>query len=160
RPSACASSDGRRAQSSHAPGRRARGRRRSTQATTQRPDGGTSASTFPARAGRAFTSNRKAERMTDFDVVIRDSATDAEVAELRDAIHEFNYAATGYRDGLSLSCFLRADDGALVAGIDGFTWGGYARVDYLWVAESLRGRGLGSRLLAAAEGDALRRGCV
>jgi GNAT superfamily N-acetyltransferase len=97
--------------------------------------------------------------MPDFDVVIRDSATDAEVAELRDLIHEFNYAATGYRDGRSLSCFLRDDDGALVAGIDGFTWGGYANVEYLWVTESLRGHGLGSRLLAAAEEEARRRGC-
>jgi GNAT superfamily N-acetyltransferase len=114
---------------------------------------------FPVGVGRGFTSNRKGELMPHFDVVIRDSATDAEVAELRDAIHEFNYDATGYRDGLSLSCFLRDDDRALVAGIDGFTWGGYARVEYLWVTEALRGQGLGSRLLAAAEEEARRRGC-
>jgi GNAT superfamily N-acetyltransferase len=94
----------------------------------------------------------------DFDVVISDTASDADSAELRDALHEFNFAATGYRDGGSLSCFLR-DDGELVAGIDGFTWGGYARVDYLWVTEALRGQGLGSRLLAAAEEEARRRGC-
>lgn len=97
--------------------------------------------------------------MSDWPIVIRDTATDAESAELRDAVHEFNFAATGYRDGRSLSCFLRDDDGALVAGIDGFTWGGYARIDYLWVAEPLRGAGLGSRLLAAAEDEARRRGC-
>jgi GNAT superfamily N-acetyltransferase len=97
--------------------------------------------------------------VTDRDVVIGDTATDAEVAELRDAIHEFNFATTGYRDGRSLSCFLRDDDDALVAGIDGFTWGGYARVDYLWVTESLRGQGLGTRLLDAAEEEARRRGC-
>ena len=97
--------------------------------------------------------------MNDWDLVIRDTASDADSAELRDAIHEFNFATTGYRDGRSLSCFLRDDDGALVAGIDGFTWGGYARVDYLWVTEQLRGQGLGSRLLDAAEEEARRRGC-
>ena len=97
--------------------------------------------------------------MSDWSIVIGDAATDAESAELRDAIHEFNFAATGFRDGRSLSCFLRDASGALVAGIDGFTWGGYARVDYLWVTESLRGRGLGSRLLDAAEREAQRRGC-
>ena len=37
--------------------------------------------------------------MSDWDVVIRDTASDADVAALRDAIHEFNFAATGYRDG-------------------------------------------------------------
>jgi GNAT superfamily N-acetyltransferase len=93
-------------------------------------------------------------------IVIRDTASDADVAELRDALHEFNFAATGYRDGRSLSCFLRDADGVLVAGIDGFTWGGYARVDYLWVAAALRGNGLGTRLLDAAEDEARRRGCA
>jgi GNAT superfamily N-acetyltransferase len=97
--------------------------------------------------------------VTEWPIVIRDTATDAETAELRDAIHDFNYSATGYRDGRSLSCFLRDDAGALIAGIDGFTWGGYARVDYLWVHERLRGQGLGSRLLDAAEDEARRRGC-
>ena len=97
--------------------------------------------------------------MSDWDVVIRDTASNADCAELRDAINEFNFETTGYRDGRSLSCFLRADDGELVAGIDGFTWGGYARVEYLWVAESLRGQGLGTRLLDAAEEEARRRGC-
>jgi len=96
----------------------------------------------------------------DGPIVIHDTATDADSAALRHAVHEFNFAATGYRDGRSLSCFLRDDDGGLVAGIDGFTWGGYARVDYLWVAEALRGEGLGSRLLAAAEREARRRGCT
>jgi GNAT superfamily N-acetyltransferase len=97
--------------------------------------------------------------VSDWPIVIRDPATEAEIAELRDAVDQFKFAATGYRDRRSLSCFLRDDDGALVAGIDGSTWGGDARVDYLWVAEPLRGRGVGSRLLDAAEAEARRRGC-
>jgi len=97
--------------------------------------------------------------VSDWDIVIRDTASDADVAALRDALLEYNFEVTGYRDGRSLSCFLH-DRGNLVGGIDGFTWGGYARVDYLWVAEQLRGLGLGSRLLSAAEAEARRRGCV
>jgi GNAT superfamily N-acetyltransferase len=96
--------------------------------------------------------------VSELRVVICDTSSEADSAVLRDAIHEFNVAATGYRDGRALSCFLY-DAGALVAGIDGFSWGGYARVEYLWVAEAHRGRGLGSRLLAAAEDEARRRGC-
>jgi GNAT superfamily N-acetyltransferase len=95
----------------------------------------------------------------DFEIVISPDANDADVAELRDAVHLYNYETTGFYDGASLSCFLRDRDGRLVAGIDGFTWGGYARVDYLWVEESYRNHGLGQRLLHAAEEEARVRGC-
>jgi GNAT superfamily N-acetyltransferase len=95
----------------------------------------------------------------EWDIEIRDTAAPADELALRNALIEFNLAATGYRDGRSLSCFLRDDANALVAGIDGFTWGGYAWVEYLWVSESLRGNGIGSRLLRAAEDEARRRGC-
>ena len=97
--------------------------------------------------------------MSELDVVIRDTASDADIGALRNAILEFNFESTGYRDGRALSCFLY-DDGELIAGIDGFTWGGYARIEYLWVAEPRRKQGLGSRLLAAAEEEARRRGCT
>jgi GNAT superfamily N-acetyltransferase len=93
-------------------------------------------------------------------IEISDTAADADSAELRDKIHEFNFEQTGYRDGKALSCFLRDGSGTLYAGIDGFTWGGYARVDYLWVDPSRRGQGLGRSLLMAAEGEAARRGCA
>jgi len=96
----------------------------------------------------------------DPEIVISDSAADEDCIELRIALHEFNFESTGYRDGRSLSCFLRNADGVLVAGIDGFTWGGYGRIEYLWVDASLRGQGIGTRLLSAAENEARRRGCL
>jgi GNAT superfamily N-acetyltransferase len=95
----------------------------------------------------------------DWDIEIQDTAAPADELALRNAIHEYNFATTGYRDGRSLSCFLRDDTNALVAGIDGFTWGGYAWIDYLWVEESRRGTGIGARLLRAAEDEARHRGC-
>jgi ribosomal protein S18 acetylase RimI-like enzyme len=91
-------------------------------------------------------------RMTD----VHDEAA---VAELRERVIAFNIAVTGYDDARSLSCFIRDDDG-LVAGLDGFTWGGYAMIEWLWVAEPERRHGLGRRLMAAAEGEAGARGCA
>ena len=98
----------------------------------------------------------------DADLVIEITDTPAETdrSELRERLYEYNAERTGYRDGRSLSCFLRDEDGRLVAGLDGFTWGGYARIESLWVDEALRGRGLGRRLLAEAEREAVARGCV
>jgi GNAT superfamily N-acetyltransferase len=96
----------------------------------------------------------------DFEIAITRDVSDKDAAELRDAIHSYNEEVTGFRDGESLSCFLRGDDGRLVAGIDGFTWGGYARIEYLWVEEERRNHGLGRQLLAAAEDEARRRGCT
>jgi GNAT superfamily N-acetyltransferase len=93
-------------------------------------------------------------------IEIADTASDGDIAELRNKILEFNFATTGLHDGRSLSCFLRDGSGNLYAGIDGFTWGGYARIDYLWVDESRRRHGLGRALLMAAEAEAARRGCA
>jgi GNAT superfamily N-acetyltransferase len=89
------------------------------------------------------------------DVVAADDRT-----ELEGRLYAFNVESTGFRDARDLSCLLRDPDGTLVAGIDGFTWGGYAHVEVLWVSEPLRGKGIGRRLLEAAEAEARSRGCT
>ncbi len=96
----------------------------------------------------------------DFDIAIVDTASPSDRDELAEVLNEFNMERTGYRDYRDLCCFLRDEDGRLVAGIDGFTWGGYAHVETVWVAEAIRSRGLGRKLLEAAEAEAEARGCV
>jgi GNAT superfamily N-acetyltransferase len=90
-------------------------------------------------------------------------AVDAPAVEdaiaLEDRIYEFNVAATGVDDGRYLSVLLKRDDGTIYAGLHGHTWAGICEIKTLWIAESERGKGLGSRLLAAAEEEARRRGC-
>ena len=97
--------------------------------------------------------------MHDWDIEIGDLSAESDIAELRAALHEYNFETTGYRDGRELSCFLRDDDGRLIAGIVGFTWGGYARISLLWVDEPMRRHGVGRTLVAAAESEARRRDC-
>jgi GNAT superfamily N-acetyltransferase len=74
-------------------------------------------------------------------------------------ISAFNAAVTGLTDGRLLCVSVRGDDGDLCAGLSGWTWGGCGYVEFLWVRDDHRGRGLGARLLAAAEQEMRRRGC-
>ena len=74
-------------------------------------------------------------------------------------IYEFNSKATGYFDGRLLGGSLRDDAGEVLAGFNGYTWGGSCEISNIWVHERHRGRGLGKRLLQVAEAEALRRGC-
>jgi ribosomal protein S18 acetylase RimI-like enzyme len=97
--------------------------------------------------------------MEDLVIEITDTVADSERAELRARLYEFNAERTGFRDGRALACFLREAGGRLVAGIDGFTWGGYARIENVWVDETLRGQGVGLGLIQAAEREAIARGC-
>ncbi len=68
-------------------------------------------------------------------------------------------AAMGLGDEVELAIFVR-DEGTVVAGITGWTWGDCCELQSLWVEPSLRGRGLATRLIAAAEAEAAARGCT
>jgi GNAT superfamily N-acetyltransferase len=84
---------------------------------------------------------------------------DRDLAERLDTeIYAFNADATGLRDGRLLT--LKAtDDGVLVAGLSGWTWGACGFVDALWVEAAFRGRGLGTSLMDTAEQQMVLRGC-
>ncbi len=79
---------------------------------------------------------------------------------LEQRIIEFNYARADAADGRGLAAFVRDEQGQIIAGISGYTWAGMAEIEFLWVDESLRGQGIGARLLAAVEEEARRRGCA
>lgn len=78
---------------------------------------------------------------------------------LEDRLYEFNSSVTGIADGEGLAILVRDDGERIVAGIAGHTWGDYCEIRQFWVEESQRERGLGTKLLAAAEHEARRRGC-
>jgi GNAT superfamily N-acetyltransferase len=91
-------------------------------------------------------------------VVVSSDPTPADVQFLEDRLYDFNSAATGIEGGAWLAIFIREGD-AVVGGLCGSTWGGWAEIRQFWVDEKRRGKGLGTRLLVAAEQEAWRRGC-
>ena len=93
----------------------------------------------------------------EFQAVEGDAADDLR-RFLEERISEHNVAATGMTDGRAVAFAIRHEDGAIVAGLFGWTWGGCLYVEHLWVRDGVRGRGYGSRLLAAAERVGRERG--
>ncbi|MGI8855060.1 MAG: GNAT family N-acetyltransferase [Thermomicrobiales bacterium] len=79
---------------------------------------------------------------------------------LDERINEYNFAATNIHDGRMMYFAVRDEQDEMVAGLSGWTWGGCAEVELLWVREDRRGTGLGTQLLASAEGEARARGCT
>jgi GNAT superfamily N-acetyltransferase len=82
-----------------------------------------------------------------------------DVAALEDGLYEYNRDRTGLTDGRAVAAFLRDEDGGLLGGAFGYTWGGCLEVKYLWVSAALRQGGHGSRLMRSLEQDAIRQGC-
>jgi GNAT superfamily N-acetyltransferase len=79
---------------------------------------------------------------------------------LTDEINEYNLKASGITEVHELLTVETDGDGALLGGVYGWIWGGTCWIEALWVHEDMRHRGLGSRLLAAAETEARRHGCT
>jgi SAM-dependent methyltransferase len=113
---------------------------------------------------RRFTANfRKRARVragsgADPALRVEDRPDPRDIVRLEDRINEFNFARTGFHDGRELAILERDAGGDLVAGLYGWTWGASCEVRFLWVRQDHRKRGLGTRLLQAAEAEAARRG--
>ena len=95
------------------------------------------------------------------DLVPTDEPTDAEVAVVADSLDESNLGVTGIQDRQPLAVLVKDQStGQTVGGLTGRTSLGLWFVDLLYPPDSLRGSGLGSRILQQAEAEARRRACV
>jgi GNAT superfamily N-acetyltransferase len=93
-------------------------------------------------------------------VVVVSDVDDELAADLDARIYQFNAEATGMADGRFLRIALRGGDGVLIAGLSGWTWGACGYIAVLWVRDDKRRRGLGTRLLDAAEEEMRVRRCT
>lgn len=93
-------------------------------------------------------------------LVIDSAATPADVAAIARGLLLFNEARIGPAHEQPVTLVVRDPEGEVVAGLLGVTRWTWLYVAKLWVAESERGSGLGSRLMRRAEEIARERGCV
>ena len=79
---------------------------------------------------------------------------------VRNRLHEHNAAIVGPDNYAPLAILVRDDTGTIRAGLLGETFWNWLHISTVWVNESDRGKGLGTRLLALAEEEGIRRGCI
>ena len=85
--------------------------------------------------------------------------SETEIGFVRESLAQFNRAIVG-DDGHQLLNLVEYDaEGNVIGGLLGGTYWGWMYIDILWVKEEYRRKGIGSKLLAQAEEEAVRRGC-
>src|SRR5262245_61185711 len=147
--------------SSPRPGRLSAGRRRWRGSTPRRSSAGWGTRTRRCGDSAISASSEQREVITMDATVLRvETEPDPRFVHLlEERLGDFNARVTGVADGEWLAIFVRDAGGELAAGLHGWTWGGCLYIRTLWVREDHRRRGLGRRLMEAAESEARRRGC-
>jgi GNAT superfamily N-acetyltransferase len=95
----------------------------------------------------------------NYTLTLDESANSDDVQTIRDGLTTYNLQFVPDAQYLPLNIFLRDTDGRVVGGLIGNTYWGWLYVSLFWLDESARRDGNGSRMLAMAEQEALRRGC-
>jgi GNAT superfamily N-acetyltransferase len=95
----------------------------------------------------------------NYRVVIDHAPSQADNDVVREGIISSIEAVLGERDKL-FSVFLKDDEGKVFGGIQAFLGSESIYIDVLWVEESLRKHGYGTKLLHAAEQEAIKNGCI
>ena len=95
----------------------------------------------------------------DLRLDIDDKPTQADVQVLRDGLNTHALRHTGEPGFSPVAVWLRDGDDKVVAGAYGMLSWNFLEVNLLWVDESLRGTGLGRKVLGAIEDEGRRRGC-
>jgi GNAT superfamily N-acetyltransferase len=94
----------------------------------------------------------------DYDIT-EEADLDAIFLAVRQGIRSADPPDVKPRDWRPLNLALRDRDGALVGGLYGASMWEWLLIDGLWVAEEIRGQGLGRMLLLEAEAAAIELGC-
>ena len=92
-------------------------------------------------------------------ITVAAEATPDELAAIGDGLMAFNEADVGPSGRLAVIVLVRDETNAIVGGISGYTAWGWLYVQWLWIAEAQRGRGMAGQMLEAAEAEARQRGC-
>lgn len=94
-----------------------------------------------------------------YKIVVDYTPSEADNAVVREGIIASNESIVGERDK-EFSIFLKNDEGKVFGGIQAFLDSESVYIDILWIEKHLQKQGHGTRLLGAAEREALNNGCI
>lgn len=97
--------------------------------------------------------------MSDTMLEVTADPRPSDLTALEERLSAFNDSDVGPARKAALAVFVRDGAGNLVGGISGYTAWGWLYVQWLWVEAQWRGRRMAGRMLAAAEAEAVDRGC-
>lgn len=87
------------------------------------------------------------------------SLSEEDSAAIQSGLQAFNIAEGQIEEVVPLSIVARIDQNEIVGGLLARTWGSCCEVMILWVHEDRRMQGIGRRLMADVEREAMSRGC-
>lgn len=93
------------------------------------------------------------------ELEVSDKPIEADIKVLESGLTESLPKNVESRDYKHLSIFIRNENGKIIAGLEGGTYWQWLNIRLLWVANKLRGNGIGNRLVQRAEEIAKNRGC-
>ena len=85
--------------------------------------------------------------------------TESDLEEIKTALRDFNRNFIPQSKFRALGIFVEDEKGNKQAGIVAETVGNWMYIQMLWVDESMRGKDVGTQLIAEAEEEAKARGC-
>ena len=90
---------------------------------------------------------------------ITNDVSEHDVNEIHGMLKEYNNAHREKSRKIPIGLFFEDENNRKLAGLTGEIFGNWLCIQFLFVSEQLRGQGIGSKLLEAAESEAKQRGC-
>ncbi len=95
----------------------------------------------------------------NFTIERSTNPTPEEVQRVGEGLTKYNRSQIPDKGHVPILITLLAEDGSFAGGLSGHVSYGWLFIELLWVDERARSQGQGSRLMLAAEDEALKRGC-
>lgn len=91
--------------------------------------------------------------------VILENTESQKAQKIGELVRSYNRSKRETAESEPLNLYVEDEHGQLLAGLVAETFGNWLEIEYLFVKEELRGKGIGSQLLQQAESEAKKRNC-